>query len=178
MKQKSLHDVMGGLLQVTITDNGYEISHAAGVACYDSFGYRTTVNGIPEYFPKSISVKGSGPLANLHVGGHIGKRLADAVGVTEANSAIKQLSQTFSQGQLRGDEFNPVISRGETVLPLSAPTLPLTKSLEELEQAYAQWEKTRNKILDRFAQDVWKDVINNLITKAIAQWDTKPSVKR
>lgn len=178
MKQKTLRDVMDSQLQVAVTDNGYEISHAAGVACYDSFGYRTTVNGIPEYFPKSISVKGSVPVTTLHVGGHIGKRVADAVGVKEANAAIKRLSQAFSKGSLRGDEFNFANESGEP-LPLAAPTLPLTKSLEELEQAHAQWEKTRNRILEPIAQDVLRCVFNNLFMKALGlDVPDKSSVKR
>lgn len=55
MKKLNLKDAMQGL-QVILTDDGYELRSAAGSACYDVWGVRTTVNGIPEYFPVSISV--------------------------------------------------------------------------------------------------------------------------
>lgn len=55
MKKLTLKDAMHGL-QVTLKDGGYELRSIAGSACYDAWGVRTTVNGIPEYFPLSISV--------------------------------------------------------------------------------------------------------------------------
>lgn len=55
MKKINLKDAMQGL-RVILTDDGYEIRSAAGSACYDAWGVRTTVNGIPEYFPVTISV--------------------------------------------------------------------------------------------------------------------------
>lgn len=42
---------------ITAHENGYEVSNPAGTAQYDAWGARTTVNGIPEYLPSSISVK-------------------------------------------------------------------------------------------------------------------------
>ena len=54
---KTLRDVMGGKLQLIIVDDGYELSSAAGVARYDRWGVRTTVHGIPEYFPVTLAVK-------------------------------------------------------------------------------------------------------------------------
>lgn len=56
MKQPQLNDVMQRFT-ITAHENGYEVSNQAGTAQYDSWGARTTVNGIPEYFPRSISVK-------------------------------------------------------------------------------------------------------------------------
>lgn len=56
MKQLQLKDVMQRFT-ITAHENGYEVSNPAGTAQYDAWGARTTVNGIPEYFPRSISVK-------------------------------------------------------------------------------------------------------------------------
>ncbi|ERK09579.1 hypothetical protein L580_0994 [Serratia fonticola AU-P3(3)] len=56
MKQLQLKDAMQRLT-ITINESGYEVSNQAGTAQYDACGARTTVNGIPEYFPLSISVK-------------------------------------------------------------------------------------------------------------------------
>jgi hypothetical protein len=55
MKQLQLKDVMQRL-SITVNESGYEVSNPAGTAQYDAWGARTTVNGIPEYFPLSISV--------------------------------------------------------------------------------------------------------------------------
>jgi len=57
MKQLPLREVMRNL-GLTVTDDGYELSNPAGSARYDLHGVRTTVSGIPEYFPITLSVKG------------------------------------------------------------------------------------------------------------------------
>lgn len=57
MKHLPLREVMRNL-GVTVTDDGYELSNPAGTARYDLHGVRTMVNGIPEYFPITLSVKG------------------------------------------------------------------------------------------------------------------------
>lgn len=57
MKQLPLRDVMRNL-GITVTKDGYELSNPAGTARYDLHGVRTTVSGIPEYFPITLSVKG------------------------------------------------------------------------------------------------------------------------
>lgn len=56
MKSLQLKDVMQNL-KVTLTDTGYELSNEAGTAQHDAWGVRTTVNGVPEYFPITLSVK-------------------------------------------------------------------------------------------------------------------------
>lgn len=68
MKQLPLKDVMRHFA-VTINKDGYEISNPAGTAQYDHHGVRTTVNGIPEYFPITLAVKDKSRLA---AGGLIG----------------------------------------------------------------------------------------------------------
>ncbi|CDG48187.1 hypothetical protein SCTVLC_1485 [Serratia symbiotica SCt-VLC] len=57
MKQLPLREVMRNL-GLTVTDDGYELSNPAGTARYDLHGVRTTVSGIPEHFPITLSVKG------------------------------------------------------------------------------------------------------------------------
>ena len=54
MKHLSLRDVMASM-SITNNSDGYEVSNAAGTAQYDAWGSRTTVIGIPEYFPLKIS---------------------------------------------------------------------------------------------------------------------------
>lgn len=44
-------------LTVTIKDDGYELESTAGKAFYSAWGTRGKVEGIPEYFPISLSVK-------------------------------------------------------------------------------------------------------------------------
>ncbi|MCK2180133.1 hypothetical protein MUN35_10515 [Hafnia paralvei] len=57
MKHLSLRDVMVSM-SITNNSDGYEVMNAAGSAQYDAWGLRTTVNGIPEYFPLKISAPG------------------------------------------------------------------------------------------------------------------------
>ncbi|MCS3433690.1 hypothetical protein [Klebsiella sp. BIGb0407] len=51
----TLNEVMGSLRVVCALD-GYELHSPAGVAYYDECGVRNRVNGVPEYFPLSLSV--------------------------------------------------------------------------------------------------------------------------
>ena len=51
----SLKDAMRSL-HVIETDEGIELQSAAGTAKYDAWGARREVNGIPEYFPSSVTV--------------------------------------------------------------------------------------------------------------------------
>ncbi len=54
-KTLSLKDAMHSL-HVIETDEGIELQSAAGTAKYDAWGARREVNGIPEYFPSSVTV--------------------------------------------------------------------------------------------------------------------------
>ena len=56
MKPISLKQAMAHL-QLTARDDGYELQNSAGSACYDAYGIRTTVNGIPEFFPLTLSLR-------------------------------------------------------------------------------------------------------------------------
>jgi len=51
----TLNEVMGSL-RVVCAPDGYELHSPAGVAYYDKNGVRNRVNGVPEYFPLSLSV--------------------------------------------------------------------------------------------------------------------------
>lgn len=62
MKHLPLKVVMTGL-EIIKTDEGYELHSPAGEAKYDAWGVRREVNGIPEYFPSSISMKYCVPAA-------------------------------------------------------------------------------------------------------------------
>ena len=54
-KPLSLKDAMRSL-HVIETNEGIELQSAAGTAKYDAWGARREVNGIPEYFPSSVTV--------------------------------------------------------------------------------------------------------------------------
>ncbi|HHA2017109.1 TPA: DUF1983 domain-containing protein [Enterobacter kobei] len=62
MKHLPLKAVMTGL-EIIETNEGYELHSPAGEAKYDAWGARREVNGIPEYFPSSISMKKRVPAA-------------------------------------------------------------------------------------------------------------------
>jgi hypothetical protein len=66
MKKLSLRDVMFHQRLVILGD-GFCIANSAGSANYDKFGQRTTVSGIPEYFPLSLIIdnKTSGTLVSV-----------------------------------------------------------------------------------------------------------------
>lgn len=55
MEQVQLKDVMQHQL-ISINDDGFSIQNAAGRADYDKFGLRTTVIGVPEYFPMALGI--------------------------------------------------------------------------------------------------------------------------
>lgn len=55
-KRLRLVDVMRSL-NITLKEEGFEIENAAGKAFYGASGIRGKVEGIPEYFPISLSVK-------------------------------------------------------------------------------------------------------------------------
>lgn len=59
-KTLSLKDAMRSL-HVVETDEGIELQSPAGTAKYDVWGVRREVNGIPEYFPISISINKRSP---------------------------------------------------------------------------------------------------------------------
>ncbi|MGV8925023.1 MAG: hypothetical protein ACOH2G_05000 [Ewingella sp.] len=79
MKNKSLKEVMGQPLRVTVSESGCEITNGAGTANYDAWGNRTTVNGIPEYFPTSIKVTGAEAKNGFVVSGTVSINIVGSV---------------------------------------------------------------------------------------------------
>lgn len=55
---KTLKEMVGKNLQIDLLAAGFRVTNGAGFASYDVQGCRTTVNGIPEYFPETITVSG------------------------------------------------------------------------------------------------------------------------
>lgn len=55
---KTLKEMVGKNLQIDLLAAEFRVTNGAGFASYDAQGYRTTVNGIPEYFPETITVSG------------------------------------------------------------------------------------------------------------------------
>lgn len=94
MKQLPLKDVMRHFA-VTINKDGYEVTNPAGTAQYDHHGVRTTVNGIPEYFPITLAVKDKSRLAD---GGLIGA--ADLTVKPKPAEYVGQSTYTISVGQV------------------------------------------------------------------------------
>lgn len=67
MKQLSLKDVMFRQRLIILGD-GFCIENSAGSANYDKFGKRTTVRGIPEYFPLSLIIDNNTAATPVSVG--------------------------------------------------------------------------------------------------------------
>lgn len=69
MKNLPLREAMARM-SISITEDGFEITSPAGTALYDHHGSRTTVIGIPEYFPLQLS--GSGLVSSKTTAPHGG----------------------------------------------------------------------------------------------------------
>ncbi|MFI8028716.1 hypothetical protein ACIEGI_06740 [Serratia marcescens] len=95
MKQLPLREVMRNL-GLTVTDDGYELSNPAGTARYDLHGVRTMVNGIPEYFPITLSVKG-GHAPAFELGQ---TKPAESVGTMSLGINVDSASLTALESQL------------------------------------------------------------------------------
>jgi len=74
MKQIGLKDVMSNMV-ISMREDGFIMSSAAGTARYDAYGTRRTVTGIPEYFPVSLHVEDRTPKGDSSVGGNISKEV-------------------------------------------------------------------------------------------------------
>ncbi|MBP1133713.1 hypothetical protein JOE25_005337 [Serratia sp. PL17] len=101
MKQLPLRDVMRNL-GITVTKDGYELSNPAGTARYDLHGVRTTVSGIPEYFPITLSVKGGyvpvvGDQDNIDA---IQPKTAESVGTMSLGINVDTSALTVLENQL------------------------------------------------------------------------------
>ncbi|RDL25102.1 hypothetical protein [Serratia fonticola] len=151
MKQLQLKDVMQRLT-IIVHESGFEVSNPAGTAQYDALGARTTVNGIPEYFPLSISVNDNSKResAELPSGGFTG--------------TVKALP-----GKITGD----VKSVRQLIINLSAQVD--TTDLDKLEAQLKRIAELRQGIesprsfLTREGERRIQEAINKAITKALQQ---------
>nr|WP_279078537.1 hypothetical protein [Hafnia alvei] len=83
MKHLTLRDVMARM-SITVNGDGFEVTNPAGTAQYDAWGSRTTVNGIPEYFPLQLSVSGG---ASFETTAPSGGYYSMGMGVVGSNSS-------------------------------------------------------------------------------------------
>ncbi|WP_223862534.1 phage tail tip fiber protein [Enterobacter ludwigii] len=95
MKHLPLKAVMTGL-EIIETDEGCELHSPAGEAKYDAWGARREVNGIPEYFPLSISMKKRVPAAT---------DVKKAENITLSGAATDVLYSLFFRGALQCAEL-------------------------------------------------------------------------
>ncbi|TBM25085.1 hypothetical protein [Hafnia alvei] len=95
MKHLTLRDVMARM-SITVNGDGFEVTNPAGTAQYDAWGSRTTVNGVPEYFPLQLSVSGMASFETTapHGGGY---------------SASIQVEADTSELEKKLDEINNLI---------------------------------------------------------------------
>jgi len=121
MKHLSLKDVMASM-RITNNSDGYEISNAAGSAQYDAWGLRTTVNGIPEYFPLQLSVSG---VASFETTAPSGGYCSMSVGVVGSNSPESSPIHTNK----RATETKPIQTLS---IKVEADTSELEKKLDEI----------------------------------------------
>ncbi|NCG55137.1 hypothetical protein [Serratia fonticola] len=151
MKQLHLKDVMQRFI-ITVNESGYEVSNPAGTAQYDAWGARTTVNGIPEYFPSSISVKDNSKResAELPSGGFTG--------------TVKALP-----GKITGDVKS--VKQHIINISIQADTTDLDKleaQLKRIAEQRQQMESPRPFLTVQDEQRI-KEEINKAITKALQQ---------
>lgn len=144
MKHLSLRDVMASMSIINNSD-GYEVSNAAGSAQYDAWGLRTTVNGIPEYFPLKISAPGvlAGNADSEHSNDHRRHSLwhpANNVQTHDKGKVISkvtvQIDADISDAQQKLEELNASIRGSDAfnvfngamfLCPATAPCLPVNK---------------------------------------------------
>lgn len=127
MKHLPLREVMRNL-GLTVTDDGYELSNPAGTARYDRHGVRTMVNGIPEYFPITLSVKGgyapafepgqtkpTESIGTMSLGINV-----DSASLTALESQLTRIADLYERIQKVQQQDKPVINcyDGEGVLRL------------------------------------------------------------
>ncbi|UAN58332.1 hypothetical protein [Serratia sp. JSRIV004] len=171
MKQLQLKDVMQRFT-ITTHEDGYEVSNPAGTAQYDACGARTTVNGIPEYFPSSISVKdGTKPEAvrtdaELASGG-----FPDAAKVQAKQFKVYKAEMNISVN-VDKDNLDKLEAQLKRIAALSQPLkikdgqifikeavingCTTTRSAIEVQIAFQNWQEAHN----QHARDAVLEVIN------------------
>lgn len=144
MKHLTLRDVMASM-SITNNSDGYEVTNAAGSAQYDAWGLRTTVNGIPEYFPLKISGPGvlAGNADSEHSNDHRRHSLWHSTNNEQTHDNGKvidkvavQIDVDISDAQRKLEELNASIRCSDAfsvfngamfLCPAAAPCLPVNK---------------------------------------------------
>lgn len=121
MKHLTLRDVMARM-SITVNGDGFEVTNPAGTAQYDAWGSRTTVNGIPEYFPLQLSVSGVASFENTAPSGGY---CSMSMGVVGSNSPESSPIHTNK----RATETKPIQTLS---IKVEADTSELEKKLDEI----------------------------------------------
>lgn len=168
MKHLTLRDVMARM-SITVNGDGFEVTNPAGTAQYDAWGSRTTVNGIPEYFPLQLSVSG---LASGETTAPYGGSYTMNMGVAKTKPSqtlsIKVEVDT-SELEKKLDEINNLIKNSTAFELIEGQVFikPATISRNEI-------------TIDKFSIHTGVDsIISEIIKNAIAnQKDTEQIEKR
>ncbi|MFK3912027.1 DUF1983 domain-containing protein [Enterobacter cancerogenus] len=109
MKQVQLKHAMR-LQHLSITDDGFTIQNGAGRANYDKFGLRTTVDGIPEYFPMTLAIDNRIAtevisVGEANLGGPI--KIGIEIDTTDAQKALDELDD-----KIRNSDVFKVLNGG------------------------------------------------------------------
>ncbi|MFO6493556.1 hypothetical protein [Hafnia alvei] len=121
MKHLTLRDVMARM-SITVNGDGFEVTNPAGTAQYDAWGSRTTVNGIPEYFPLQLSVSGVASFENTAPSGGY---CSMSMGVVGSNSPESSPIHTNK----RATETKPIQTLS---IKVEADISELEKKLDEI----------------------------------------------
>ena len=168
MKHLSLRDVMASM-SITVNGDGFEVTNPAGTAQYDAWGSRTTVNGIPEYFPLQLS--GSGLVSSKTTAPHGGCYTMNmGVAKTKPSQTLSiKVEVDTSELEEKLDEINNLIKNSTAFELINGQVFikPATISRNEI-------------TVDKFSIHTGVDsIISEIIKNAIAnQRDTEQIEKR
>ena len=144
MKHLSLRNVMASM-SITVNGDGFEVTNPAGTAQYDAWGSRTTVIGIPEYFPLKISAPEvlAGNADSEHSNDHLRHSLWHPTNNEQTHDngkvidkVVVQIDVDISDAQQKLEELNASIRGSDAfnvfngamfLCPATAPCLPVNK---------------------------------------------------
>lgn len=168
MKNLPLREAMARM-SISITEDGFEINSPAGTALYDHHGSRTTVIGIPEYFPLQLS--GSGLVSSKTAVPHGGSYTMNmGVAKTKPSQTLSiKVEVDTSELEKKLDEINNLIKNSTAFELIEGQVFikPATISRNEI-------------TIDKFSIHTGVDsIISEIIKNAIAnQKDTEQIEKR
>lgn len=144
MKHLSLRNVMASM-SITVNGDGFEVTNPAGTAQYDAWGSRTTVIGIPEYFPLKISAPEvlAGNADSEHSNDHLRHSLWHPTNNEQTHDngkvidkVVVQIDVDISDAQQKLEELNASIRGSDAfnvfngamfLCPATAPCIPVNK---------------------------------------------------